>query len=235
MPELLVDMGNTRLKLGWLADGLEVLGAVEQARDIVGLLPGQPQRIWVSSVAEGYRTVSLLDELARLDGELVQVEVARFHRHLPTRYDMRQLGVDRWLAALAGYARARGSCVVVDAGTATTIDLVDAEGTHVGGYILPGEGLTVQAIQDATAIDISGADVACTDALPRNTAQAIHCGSLSAQVALVERARISLGADCTLFVCGGNMQRLTPLLAGGYQPVRQLVLEGLAWLARREA
>ena len=235
MPELLVDMGNTRLKLGWLADELEVLGAVERTGDIVGLLPGTPQRIWVSSVAGAHRTASLLDELARLDGELVQVEVARFQEQLPTRYDMHQLGVDRWLAALAGYTRARGSCVVVDAGTATTIDLVDHTGTHIGGYILPGEELMLKAIQDATAIDISSSEVGCRDTPPRATAQAMRCGSRAAQAALVDRARESLGPDCTVFLGGGNMQALVPFLKGDHQPVQQLVLEGLACLARRIA
>jgi type III pantothenate kinase len=148
---------------------------------------------------------------------------------------MQQLGVDRWLAALAGHTHARGSCVVVDAGTTTTIDLIDATGTHVGGYILPGEDLMAKAIQDATAIDLSAAEVACSDAVPRSTAGAIRCGSLGAQAALVERARASLGAGCVVFIGGGNMQALLPCLKGDYRPLPQLVLEGLACLARRES
>src|SRR5690554_3596933 len=55
--------------------------------------------------------------------------------------DYQRLGMDRWLALVAGYQLAGGACVVIDLGTAVTSDLVDASGRHLGGFIAPGSKL----------------------------------------------------------------------------------------------
>ena len=52
--------------------------------------------------------------------------------------DPERLGVDRWLALIAARERSKQPTVIVDAGSACTIDLLDSEGRHLGGYILPG-------------------------------------------------------------------------------------------------
>lgn len=61
-----------------------------------------------------------------------------------------QLGVDRWLAVIAGYMKYKESCFVVDCGSAITIDVVTGAGKHQGGYILPGLGLMKQSLSDGT-------------------------------------------------------------------------------------
>ena len=235
MPELLVDQGNTSIKLGWLEDGrLRVLGTQTPGAGLRCRIPAPPSRIWLSSVAGEARAARLRTELAGWGAELIEVRIERYQRHLPTRYATDQLGVDRWLAALAGFERAQGACVVVDAGTATTIDRIDSDGTHQGGYILPGEALTLRSLTQGTAIDLGEADARCGSRLPRDTAQAIRCGCLAAQAALIDRTREAMGEACEMFVGGGNREALAPYLKSSYQGVPQLVLEGLAAVARRE-
>lgn len=53
--------------------------------------------------------------------------------------DATKLGMDRWLALVAGYELCKKACVVIDLGTAVTVDFVDASGRHLGGYIAPRE------------------------------------------------------------------------------------------------
>lgn len=234
MAELLVDLGNTCLKLGWLDEGLQYLGTIEDIGGVVSCLPASPERIWVSSVAGENRTLALIDALGPVGGELIRVGIDRYQQYLPTHYAVSQLGVDRWLAALAGFEHTGGECVVVDAGTATTIDLVDAQGIHLGGYILPGAVLMIQSIAAATAIRVPDNPSPCSSNMPGTTAEAIHCGSIQAQAALIEEVRHNMGQDCAVVIGGGGAEALVPRLKGGCQRVQQLVLEGLACLARRE-
>src|SRR5690606_18957451 len=55
--------------------------------------------------------------------------------------DFSRLGMDRWLAMVGAFDLCGCACVVLDLGTATTVDLVSGEGVHIGGYITPGLGL----------------------------------------------------------------------------------------------
>lgn len=233
MSELLVDQGNTRLKLGWLGVHLDYLGAVDVS-EIESSTPELPRRIWLSSVAGSNQHERLRAALQGLGSELVEVSVARFSQHLPTRYAQDQLGVDRWLAALAGYERAQGACVVVDAGTATTIDAVDAGGVHLGGYILPGEALMRASLRKGSAIPPQDEPEECIDRIPLGTGEAMRCAGLAAQAALIDRVRGGIGEDCRVLLGGGNRESLLPFLRSGHEMIPELVLQGLACLARRE-
>ncbi|MGH1486461.1 MAG: type III pantothenate kinase [Cellvibrionaceae bacterium] len=66
--------------------------------------------------------------------------------------DVSQMGVDRWVAMLAAYSACQNACLVVDAGTAMTVDLVLLSGQHRGGYITPGLGLMDDVLFDQTGI-----------------------------------------------------------------------------------
>lgn len=57
-----------------------------------------------------------------------------------------KLGVDRWLEMLAAYADAKAACCVLDCGTTITLDVIDAEGRHMGGYIVPGLQLMLESL-----------------------------------------------------------------------------------------
>lgn len=95
----------------------------------------------------------------RLEGELrdrTGSEIYRVGRDLevPIAHALRDastVGQDRLLCALGAYTRAKQACVVIDAGTAVTVDFVDGEGTFQGGAIAPGLGLMLRALNQGTA------------------------------------------------------------------------------------
>jgi type III pantothenate kinase len=112
---------------------------------------------------------------------------------IPIRADVAEparVGTDRLLAALAARHRAGGACIVVDAGTAVTVDAVDADGTFLGGAIFPGPGLMARALADGTAqlplVEV-GREFVPERAIGKNTEEAIRSGILGATAGAVER------------------------------------------------
>lgn len=101
-----------------------------------------------------------------------------------------QLGVDRWLAVIGAHALERGAVCVVSAGTALTIDGIDADGRHLGGIIVPGLDLMISSLLRSTS-DIAqrAQQGGTTEGLfADNTLGAIRQGAGHALGALVERA-----------------------------------------------
>jgi pantothenate kinase type III len=161
---------------------------------------------------------------------------------LPLRVDEpERIGIDRLLAALAANRlRARDrAAIIVDLGTAITVDCVEPDGGFAGGAILPGIGMSARALHEQT------------DALPRvamerlehpppplgkSTVPAIEAGifwgTFGAVSELVSRQSTGLAAPPDLFVTGGGAQQVTELLAqhhpGLVHHVPHLVLAGIA-------
>lgn len=106
---------------------------------------------------------------------------------LPLDYATPQtLGADRWLGALAAFRRF-GRAVVVDCGSATTVNLVDADGTFRGGPIAPGLGALQLGMASATpALPAARLDAMPT-APPRSSQDAVDTGVLSGFCGMVER------------------------------------------------
>jgi len=149
--------------------------------------------------------------------------------HQPER-----LGADRWAALVAAHQLAPAGALVVDLGTATTLDALSG-GRHLGGYILPGPEALQGALLDTTAIEL---DQAADDPGPwgRSTAGCIRQGAVQALVALVESSLERLQAagvcDPTLIVTGGQAGFLMPHIQVDYLHRPHLVLEGVMLLAR---
>ena len=146
-----------------------------------------------------------------------------------------QLGADRWAALIGARALHRGPCLVVCAGTATTVDVLDAQGVFQGGLILPGEQLMRAALARDTA-RLPLADGIPADA-PRSTDEAIVTGCLYAQAGAIERmfARLAGEPDALCLLAGGNAARVEPLLTLPRRRVDNLVLRGLAVYAETGA
>lgn len=153
--------------------------------------------------------------------------------------DLSRLGVDRWLAMIAAYNRKQTACVIVDAGTALTIDALDAHGNHLGGYILPGRRLMTRAIEENTRIRLQSVPEPTIE--PGHGTEAAVCNAVYAsQVALIEKVL----RDCAdeqvnpqLFLAGGDAPVLASLLAGAAQDteiVADLVLDGLRFACPEE-
>ena len=139
-----------------------------------------------------------------------------------------QLGDDRWSALVGARALHAGPCLVVCAGTATTIDVLDAEGHFQGGLILPGVALMGRALAANTAqLPLAEGRFA---GLPRNTMDAIASGCLHAQAGAVERMYEQVAAlpGAVCLVSGGAAGQFYELLRVPKHRVDNLVLEGLA-------
>ncbi len=145
-----------------------------------------------------------------------------------------RMGVDRWLAMVAAYGMCRGACVVVDAGTALTIDVIDRHGVHQGGYIIPGVAMSARALAEYTGrVRFDGADkqslVPGTD-----TESCVHHGKWLAQYGAVQAALAqsrALHGHAEVFLTGGDAPVLIALAGGGaanWRYCEELVLDGLA-------
>lgn len=235
---LLLDAGNTRLKWRVIDPQQAGLTTDEGALDYARLddLTQRLGRFPAIRHAVGSNVAG--EEVARRIATLLPGIVPQWLRassHCCGVYnhytEPAQLGTDRW-AALIGARRVHaGPCLVVSAGTATTIDLLDAAGHFRGGLILPGVDLMRRSLAGNTA-QLPLADGTFVWQ-PRSTVDAIESGCLQAQAGAVERMFVQIadtaGALCLLG--GGAADRFAHLLTIPVRRVDNLVLHGLAGIA----
>lgn len=238
---LLVDAGNTRIKWGivhggeWRAEGALAHAETAALRE-VPLAHAGVSRVLGANVA-GTAAASHIE--AALHGIAPPVEWLHSAAHrcgVRNLYERpEQLGVDRWAALIGAHALHRGACLVVNAGTATTIDVLDADGTFTGGLILPGDELMRRALAGNTAQLPFAAG--CYQAAPRNTADAIVSGCLTAQIGAIAQmfARIAEQPAALCLISGGAAARLAPLMTVPFRHIDNLVLKGLAHIAESGA
>lgn len=204
MPELLAaEIGNSRLALGRL-EGRKVidaarLGASEIAPAIEQLAA------WRSESADAPLLIASVDDeaAARLTAaarDQLRIDVYRVGEDLPvpieTALDPETIvGIDRLLAAAAAYAMWEEACVVIDAGTAVTVDFVDGTGVFHGGAIAPGAQMQLAALAGGTAL-LPEVELRTPDGEPfgRNTADAMLAGVVNGIRGLV-RLQLELYAE----------------------------------------
>ena len=234
-----LDAGNTRIKWRQLdeASGETIAAGVfddAEALTASDLSGSRPVMVRMCSVRGAAVAESIGQWVTAQWGLPLQLaRVTRSCAGVTNQYqDLSRMGADRWLAMIAAYNRKPGASVVVDAGTAFTVDMIDASGLHLGGYILPGRRLMMESLEGNTLIRLRRRDTESTD--PGNdTDAAVLNGILASQVALLERVMqrmAAAGAPVSLFLAGGD----APLLAGelrGFAPeiLASLVLDGLAY------
>ncbi|WP_153111753.1 type III pantothenate kinase [Propionivibrio limicola] len=136
-----------------------------------------------------------------------------------------RLGADRWAALIGARSLTSGDCLVVCAGTATTVDWLDAAGTFQGGLILPGIDLMLASLARNTA-QLPLAEGSLRTA-PRNTMDAIVSGCLNAQAGAIERMFRPLPASALCLLTGGAAARISDALTIPHQIKDTLILEGL--------
>jgi type III pantothenate kinase len=231
---LAIDCGNTRVKWGLRYQGdteWQALGAVPLA-DIALLeqawssLPAAA-RIVIANVAGAAVQGALKALLQRFPVEPTWVRAQAQQCGVRNAYaEPAQLGADRWAALIGARHLHGGACLVVNAGTATTADMLSADGEFRGGVIIPG----LDVMKRALAMNTAGLPLAegrYVDA-PRCTADAIETGCLHAQAGAIERMAALLEPGALCLLSGGAAQRIRPLLNMPVRPVDNLALEGLA-------
>lgn len=147
-----------------------------------------------------------------------------------------KVGIDRVASAWAAWLR-MGSvrdCIVVDMGTATTINWIDRQGVFRGGAILPGVNTMLKSLSEGTKLlpRVDSKDFNSNIAWPaRNTSNAIMLGVMAAQIGaarqLLDRVK-AMVPDAAIFLTGGDSRFLKEEIEGEFIRVETLVLEGIA-------
>ncbi len=236
---LQMDVGNSgakwRLVQGGdvVARGKYLPGDAASQEHLLGSI-ATPGQIWISSVASAEAETELTHLLVNKWG--VQPWYARTQaktRSLMNSYtDPARMGVDRWLAMLAGRDLIEGRICVVDAGSALTIDIVDEKGLHEGGYIIPGPELMERALLLDTDRVRFAEDAIYVLTPGKSTAEAVRHGIAVAQAGAVHMVLTQLKIDQDqLLICGGGGGALQSLLGGGGLQVPDLVFDGLELMA----
>ena len=232
---LAVDCGNSRLKWGlhenggWRQTGTMPVSELARLEKTWKRFAPADQ-VMVANVAGGSVRKKLETLFARRSMVPTWVKAKRRECGVTNGYGRPdQLGADRWAALIGAWSILRGPCLVVSAGTATTMDILRGDGKFVGGAIFPGLDLMKHSLARYTA----GLPLARGrfSAEPRNTADAIETGCLLAQAGAIERAFAAMehGAACVL--AGGAASRIARHLSIPVRLVDNLVLEGLVRIA----
>lgn len=238
-----LDCGNTLIKWRLLSNGLAkagVGGVVESDQALVSVIREQKvslracRLVSVRSDEETAQLVSLLEAAFAI--ECRAAEPAVMLAGVRNGYEQYQrLGLDRWLAVVGAYQLSRKASLVIDLGTAVTVDFVTADGAHLGGFICPGLPLMRTQLQThtrRTRYDRDEAARALEGLLPgRATAEAVERGCLlmlrgfvSSQVQMAAEV---LGAEFDVFLTGGDALLVVDFIPGA-RVVPDLVFIGLA-------
>ena len=246
---LVMDVGNTRLKWAWLTStGLSDQQAVVH-RDVkagawlAALLESEqrPERMLVSNVAGAAMAKALAALERQFRVRIEFVTAAPQFQGLTNGYlDPALLGADRWLGLIGAWSTAHSAFCVLDAGTAAKFDSVDADGRHLGGLIVPG----IHMMRDALMNETGGIAHAALHSTPSmagiladNTVGAISRGAVFALAGMADRAvevvGRTTGTQPRLFITGGDAEMVTDTMRSRGELVPDLVLQGLAAVARR--
>lgn len=234
---LLVDIGNTRLKWGMAAAGRIVPGAplvnseisLSRLAELWQDFP-PPRRIALSCVsAEQTAELVCAAALNLWPGtKIVRVNSQSDGFGVDNAYlQPEKLGVDRWLSLIAVCHHYRLPACVVDCGTAITVDLIDDKGRHQGGMICPGLRLMKKALADHTAalkLDDSRYSLG-----PANyTEAAVYSGILTAAIGLIEHVFAAQSGNSLLILTGGDAELVAEHLVDQVVVDPDLILRGLA-------
>lgn len=140
---LLIDAGNTRYEWRLLRDNLFEGAAFyhEPLPELVGV-----ERVIVASVKENGPFKQALNKKWSDTVTWLEHPIVDYPRFMHCYKNPQRMGVDRWLAMIGARKYNDGNVLVVDAGTALTIDALNANNQHLGGYIVPGLLLAEQAL-----------------------------------------------------------------------------------------
>ena len=238
---LALDVGNTRLKWALYAGGIAREHGAMVLEDISLLNETQwrtlpaPDLIIGSNVAGEAVRHRVEDQLSRWSHPPEWIIPAASECGVANGYDRPALlGPDRWAAVIAARKHVPDAPVlIITVGTAVTMDAVDEKGTFLGGLILPGFGLMLEALEAGTAgLRVPSGDF---QNFPTNTSNALMSGGVHALAGAAERMTRLLeeqtGKAPRVMLAGGAAPKLAPHLPFAHSMVDNLVLEGIARIA----
>jgi len=233
---LLIDQGNSALKWCLFRNSRLTAVNVDSLKEFgskVNQYSEQIEAIYISCVKGDYKLAQIRHTL-KSNGINQPLQVAlseNEHGQLKNGYDIaQQLGVDRWLAMLGIWKGIKSGFIVVDAGSALTLDVVDNSGQHLGGHIIP--GLTLQRevlLSDTDRIKINHSQNAKPFVTGKSTSTAVLNGCISNLCSYIEKMYLqeSSNSKMPLFITGGDGATISKGLSVKHTFNSALVIEGL--------
>lgn len=250
---VLLDAGNSRFKWCRLQNGVlseacsKEYDSQDRARAVVTALnaSARPSRIVVASVLRD----DFRNEFNRLSATQFCIDPefvipARAAYGIQIAYAKpEEFGADRFAALVAARRALQQPCIVVDCGTAVTVDALTREGDHLGGLILPGLNLMRTSLTEHTARINVSPDSDGDYLFGRSTSQGVKAGTRRALVGAIDRIAQDMtnhlvqrcrNVPVKRLLTGGAGANLQPYLAADYHLEPRLVLQGLAIIAEPE-
>jgi type III pantothenate kinase len=250
---LAVDVGNTQTVIGlfngdtlvahWRVSSDASITPDELAvklgglLDLAGLDAGEVVHVIVGSVVPRL-TDAWVEVASQLTGEDALIVGPGLKTGLPIRYDNpHEVGADRIVNGVAAIAGFGAPVLVVDFGTATTIDVIDAEGGYLGGAIAPGLETSAEALFSKAA-RLSTVDLMDPGAvIGHNTRSSVQAGLVLGQAAMVDglvrRTWAELGCETRVVATGGLAERMSALCETITDVDADLTLKGLLLVYQR--
>ena len=248
---LLIDIGNTSVKWATSDAARSILTMHQQQYPdslnetfFTGLWDkeSKPEKVLVSCVAGKYvwQTLdaaiqSLWDIKAqRVLSQAVGCGVINAYSH-PS-----DLGSDRWCALVGAFHAIDSDIMVVDCGSAITIDMINQAGQHRGGYILPGTLMMKQSLGRETAqVRVEADSEKQTSLAPaKTTSGCVNAAVELAAVSFIEAAFKQQLKNLPSLICvltGGDADLIADHLTIEYVMMPDVILRGLAFIAERES
>lgn len=245
---LAIDIGNTNIVIGCIRDGqiqfkariatdrtrtsdqygVEILNMLEA----FGVKRDEISDCIISSVVPPVFN-SVLTGVRKVTGKQPMVVGPGVKTGLNIHVDVpSQVGSDRIVIAVAALAKYKAPLILMDMGTATTIEVVEPDNLYVGGVIFPGVMVSLDALTSRAA-QLPGISLdKPKSVIGKNTVDCMRSGMMYGTAAMldgvIERIEEELGHSCTIVATGGMAQFITPLCRREIILEKDLLLDGLS-------
>jgi type III pantothenate kinase len=233
---IVVDIGNTSISIAQVVgkniskpfylDSKKITKTV--LKKALRKLPNGP--VIVCSVVPG------INKLFKDIGRKVFIVGKNIHAPIKSRYNKKQIGYDRLIAAYSARKLHAKTRIIIDFGTAITVDFISSKGVYEGGIILPGLGSTLRVLASCAMLPKKISLKSIRQPIPRDTscsiAKGIEMGFSNMLNGLIAdyRKKLKIKSPDTIVITGGEATFIRPKLNFRFRYVPNLVLSGLAML-----